>query len=89
MTAQRSAVDPAALRVAQEGSVYVGEARKPLAELNIRWWRQQIGFVGQEPVLFNTSVRNNVLYGVEGDVDEEYIKKCEKMCNLKFLYTPL
>ncbi|CAJ1336106.1 unnamed protein product [Effrenium voratum] len=71
----------------QEGSVYVGEARKPLAELNIRWWRQQIGFVGQEPVLFNTSVRNNVLYGVEGDVDEEYIKKCEKMCNLKFLYT--
>ncbi|CAK9090245.1 ATP-dependent translocase ABCB1 (ATP-binding cassette sub-family B member 1) (Multidrug resistance protein 1) (P-glycoprotein 1) (Phospholipid transporter ABCB1) (CD antigen CD243) [Durusdinium trenchii] len=70
----------------QEGSVYIGEARKPLAELNIRWWRQQIGFVGQEPVLFNTSVRNNILYGVDGDVDEEYIKKCEKMCNLKFLY---
>eukprot|EP00913_Durusdinium_trenchii_P001403 g1298.t1 len=42
--------------------------------------------VGLEPVLFNTSVRNNILYGVDGDVDEEYIKKCEKMCNLKFLY---
>lgn len=39
--------------------------------------------------MFNTSVRNNILYGVDGDVDEEYIKKCEKMCNLKFLYKPL
>ncbi|OLQ10644.1 Multidrug resistance protein 1 [Symbiodinium microadriaticum] len=72
----------------QEGAVYVGEARRPLHELNIRWWRRQIGFVGQEPVLFNTTVRNNILYGLEeGEtVTEEYIKKCEEMCNLKFLY---
>ncbi|CAE7751331.1 ABCB1, partial [Symbiodinium pilosum] len=72
----------------QEGTVYVGQERKPLSDLNIRWWRRQIGFVGQEPVLFNTTVRNNILYGLsEGEtVTEEYIKKCEEMCNLKFLY---
>ncbi|CAJ1374273.1 unnamed protein product [Effrenium voratum] len=45
-------------------------------------------FVGQEPVLFNTSVRNNILYGLDENdtVDEKWISKCEKMCNLRFLY---
>ena len=32
----------------QEGQVYIGASKRPLQSLNIRWWRKQIGFVGQE-----------------------------------------
>ena len=42
-----------------------------------RWLR--IGFVGQEPVLFNTTVRANLMYGLdESDthVNDEYVRKC-------------
>jgi len=72
----------------QEGNVFIGADRVPLNTVNIRWWRKQIGFVGQEPVLFNTTVRANVMYGLdEGETcSEEYLQKCEKMSNLAFLY---
>ena len=29
----------------------------------MKHFRRQIGYVGQEPVLFNTSIRKNLLYG--------------------------
>ncbi|XP_046965821.1 ATP-dependent translocase ABCB1-like [Vanessa cardui] len=40
-------------------------------ELSVRWLRSQIGLVNQEPVLFNTSIRENIRYGhdVVSDVD--------------------
>lgn len=40
-------------------------------ELSVRWLREQIGVVGQEPVLFNTTVRQNIRYGREGVTNEE------------------
>mmetsp|Transcript_56745 Transcript_56745/g.106497 ORF Transcript_56745/g.106497 Transcript_56745/m.106497 type:complete len:270 (-) Transcript_56745:90-899(-) len=72
----------------QEGKVFIGADRVPLSSVDIRWWRRQIGFVGQEPILFNTTVRANIMYGLaEGEsVTEEYVKKCEQMSNLAFLY---
>lgn len=42
-----------------------------LRELNVRWLRQQIGLVGQEPVLFVGSVMENIAYGKEGATREE------------------
>jgi len=70
-----------------QGSVLVGNAGYPLADLNIRWWRQQIGFVGQEPVLFNTTVRENVLYGLsDGEsISEKRLTECKEMANLSFI----
>jgi len=32
-------------------------------ELNVRWLRDQIGLVGQEPTLFNTTIGKNIAYG--------------------------
>ncbi|CAH1803157.1 unnamed protein product [Owenia fusiformis] len=32
-------------------------------ELNLQWLRQQIGLVSQEPVLFDTSIAENIAYG--------------------------
>eukprot|EP00930_Biecheleria_cincta_P042445 TRINITY_DN29208_c0_g1_i1.p1 TRINITY_DN29208_c0_g1~~TRINITY_DN29208_c0_g1_i1.p1 ORF type:complete len:1315 (-),score=229.41 TRINITY_DN29208_c0_g1_i1:121-3717(-) len=72
----------------QSGDVLVGNERKPLASLNIRWWRRQLGFVGQEPVLFNTTVRENILYGLDDNekVSNEHLEACQKMANLGFLF---
>ena len=39
--------------------------------LNVRWLRQQIGLVSQEPALFATSIRENLMYGKEAATDEE------------------
>ena len=37
----------------------------PLTDLNVTWLRDQLGFVGQEPVLFNCSIGENIRYGNE------------------------
>ncbi|KAI0282942.1 P-loop containing nucleoside triphosphate hydrolase protein [Russula brevipes] len=37
-----------------------------IRELNLKWLRTQIGLVSQEPVLFSTSIRQNVEYGLVG-----------------------
>ncbi|KAF2354674.1 ABC transporter type 1 transmembrane domain [Trinorchestia longiramus] len=37
-----------------------------LRELNIGWLRDQIGVVGQEPVLFATTIEENIRYGRDG-----------------------
>lgn len=42
-----------------------------IKELDIKWLRQQIGLVNQEPALFATSIRENILYGKdEATLDE-------------------
>lgn len=38
----------------------------------------KIGVVGQEPVLFATSIRNNIAYGCDRDVSEEEIREAAK-----------
>ncbi|KAJ3006380.1 Multidrug resistance protein 1 [Thoreauomyces humboldtii] len=37
---------------------------RPLESLNVTWLRQQIGIVSQEPTLFNTTLRQNLIYGL-------------------------
>merc|ERR1719209_842781 len=35
----------------------------PVNQLNVQWLRQQIGFVQQEPILFNRTIAENITYG--------------------------
>jgi ABC-type methionine transport system ATPase subunit len=44
-----------------------------LATLNVSWLRQQLGLVSQEPVLFATSIIENIRYGKEGTTDDEIV----------------
>ncbi|KAJ3106313.1 ATP-binding cassette, sub-B (MDR TAP), member 4 [Phlyctochytrium planicorne] len=37
---------------------------REITSLNVAWLRDQIGFVGQEPVLFDLTVRQNLLFGL-------------------------
>lgn len=34
-----------------------------LKDLNLQWVRRQVGLVGQEPVLFDASIAENIAYG--------------------------
>ena len=42
-----------------------------LKELNLRWMRDNIGYVGQEPVLFAASIRENLMMAKENATDDE------------------
>jgi len=45
----------------QVGCIEIGGNR--LCDLNLTWWRQNIGMVSQEPTLFDISLEENVKYG--------------------------
>ncbi|KAL2644832.1 hypothetical protein R1flu_012419 [Riccia fluitans] len=47
-----------------------------IRELQLRWLRSQIALVSQEPVLFATSIRENIKYGKEDATHEEIEKAC-------------
>ncbi|KAK4510318.1 RNA-dependent ATPase [Mucor velutinosus] len=58
-------------------------------DLNVKWLRQQIGVVSQEPVLFNMTVRQNLLMGVDADVSEKQIIAAAKEANCHTFITQL
>ena len=47
-----------------------------LRTLQVKWLRSQIGMVGQEPVLFSTTILENVMMGKENATKKEAIKAC-------------
>lgn len=42
-----------------------------LKKIDIKCFKMSIGSVGQEPVLFNTTIKDNIKYGKENATDEE------------------
>ena len=52
----------------------------PLRALNVRWLRRQIGLVMQEPVLFNTSLAQNIAYSKPGASQFE-VERAARMAN--------
>ncbi|KAL1914882.1 uncharacterized protein VTP21DRAFT_7798 [Calcarisporiella thermophila] len=51
-----------------------------LKEINVKWLRSQVGVVGQEPILFNDSIINNIVLGAlhRNPTNEEIIEVCKK-----------
>ncbi|KAG7391669.1 Antigen peptide transporter 2 [Phytophthora boehmeriae] len=48
--------------------------------LNVKWLRQQIGLVGQEPVLFPTTIMENIRHGAPSASDDQ-VMKAAKLAN--------
>lgn len=46
------------------GAVLIGD--RSLDEVDLKWWRSQIGLVQQEPFLFNGTIYTNVANGLIG-----------------------
>ncbi|XP_022770731.1 ABC transporter B family member 4-like isoform X2 [Durio zibethinus] len=56
-----------------------------LKEFQLRWIRGKIGLVSQEPVLFTSSIRDNIAYGKEGATTEEIRAAAELANAAKFI----
>ncbi|KAL8468366.1 hypothetical protein ACS0TY_031549 [Phlomoides rotata] len=56
-----------------------------LKSMNLRWIRGKIGLVSQEPILFATTMKENVLYGKEDATDEEIRRAIELANAAKFI----
>ncbi len=52
----------------------------PFAELDVQALRRQVGVVAQEPLLFSTSIRENIRYGRPGATDAE-VEAAAKVAN--------
>ena len=62
----------------QEGAVLFDG--HDLRTLNVKWLREQMALVGQEPVLFTGSVADNIAYGKAGATQEE-VEWAARMAN--------
>ena len=52
--------------------------------MNLQWWRSQIGFVSQEPILFDASIRENIAYGdTSRQVSMEEIQQAAQSANIQ------
>jgi ATP-binding cassette subfamily B (MDR/TAP) protein 1 len=51
-----------------------------LKEFQLKWIREKIGLVSQEPVLFASSIKDNIAYGKDGATTEE-IKAAAELAN--------
>ena len=51
--------------------------------MNIRWLRQQIGIISQEPTLFDTSIAENIRYGaLFRHVSDDEVMEAAKAANV-------
>ncbi|CAI7803034.1 unnamed protein product [Closterium sp. NIES-54] len=60
------------------GAVYMD--RRDVRSLQLKWLREQIGLVSQEPALFATSIKENIMYGKDGSTMEE-VEASAKVAN--------
>ncbi|KAL5266828.1 hypothetical protein ACHWQZ_G004016 [Mnemiopsis leidyi] len=61
---------------ADEGEVLLDGVN--VKDLNLKWLRNQVGLVGQEPVLFATTIEENIRYGREDVTMEQIEAACKK-----------
>ena len=67
----------------ESGSVKIDDI--DIKELNIGWLRDHIGVVGQEPVLFDLTIRENIRLGKQDATDEEIEKACQEANAYNFI----
>ena len=52
-----------------------------ISKLNPSWLRTQIGSVSQEPVLFSSTIRENIIYGASETITQDEIEYAAKEAN--------
>ncbi|XP_050236017.1 ABC transporter B family member 11-like [Mercurialis annua] len=52
-----------------------------IQKLQLKWLRQQMGLVSQEPVLFNDTIRVNIAYGKDGNATEAEVVAASESAN--------
>lgn len=52
-----------------------------IQKFQLKWLRQQMGLVSQEPILFNETIRANIAYGKGGNATEGEIIEAAELAN--------
>ncbi|KAF8008245.1 hypothetical protein BT93_K2039 [Corymbia citriodora subsp. variegata] len=52
-----------------------------IQKLQLKWFRQQMGLVSQEPVLFNDTIHANIAYGKDGQATEAEMLAATELAN--------
>ena len=66
-----------------EGAIYFDGV--DIKTLNPRWIHKQIGLISQEPILFNTSIKENILYGKKDANFNDILEAAEIANTRKFI----
>lgn len=61
-----------------EGDIFLDGYK--IKRLHLKWLRSQMGLVNQEPILFATSIKENILFGKE-EASAEDVEKAAKAAN--------
>ena len=56
-----------------------------LKTIKLRDYRRKVGYVGQEPVLFNTTIKENILLGCPDATDEQIVTALKKSNAWEFI----
>ena len=67
----------------QLGSIYFDDTN--CKDINIRSIREQIGFVGQDPILFSGTIEENITYGVKDYCYDQLVEVCQKTGCMEFI----
>ena len=62
------------------GKIYVDG--REIQEYEHRYFHRKISMVGQEPILFNRSIRDNILYASEDESDQLRMLKAAREANV-------
>lgn len=73
------------LYLPSSGSIYINDT--PLNEIDIAFWRNQIGYVTQENNLLSTTVRENITLGDNSFTDDDVYKALDKAHCSSFIST--
>jgi len=67
------------------GEIYIGGQN--IEDFSLNSWRSQIGYVSQEHSLINGTIRDNILFGLEGEPpnDKEIVDICEMAYAWEFI----
>ncbi|KAG7369599.1 efflux ABC transporter permease/ATP-binding protein [Nitzschia inconspicua] len=52
-----------------------------LQNINVSWWHSQVALVGQDPVLFDMTIGENIAFGMDTSVTQEHIEEAAKEAN--------
>ena len=57
----------------------------PLGSLKLDWWRKQVGYVAQSPILFPGTIRYNIACGLDGATEADVVEAAKAACAHGFI----
>lgn len=63
-----------------EGSIYIDETN---AFEHLSAWQKNVGYIPQNIYLMDDTIRNNIIYGAEADIDDEKLMRAVEEAQLK------